>query len=140
MILSENRDQEYQKWKEAFEAEYRETYGFLLQNRSLVVDDLRVRGIGKSDSFTSKKISPRDPSSPSPSPLLYSRVYFSGGWNDHTPCYSLRTLAQEGSGTTIHGPALVLDELSTLVLENDSCLTITSYGNIKIEVCLRVFL
>lgn len=43
-------------FKSAFEAHYKREYGFILPERDIIVDDLRVRGIAESDSLKISKI------------------------------------------------------------------------------------
>lgn len=57
-------------------------------------------------------------------------VYFEGGYQK-TAVYKLNVLQ---AGHTISGPAIIMDDLSTLLVEPDCTALITSAGDIKITI------
>lgn len=57
-------------------------------------------------------------------------VYFENGYLE-TKVYQLRSLS---SSQVIHGPAIIMDSLSTLLIEPDCTASITSRGDVKITI------
>ncbi|KAL4393985.1 5-oxoprolinase 1 isoform X1 [Arachis hypogaea] len=106
---------------------FQQEYGFKLQNRKIVICDVRVRGIG-----VTNILRPRAIGSASTSPIVEGKykVYFGNGWQE-TPLYKLEKL---GSGHVILGPAIIMNGNSTVIVEPNCRATITKYRNIKIEI------
>jgi len=106
---------------------FQQEYGFKLQNRNIVICDVRVRGIGVTNILRPQAIEPV-----SGSPIIegYYKVYFGNGWQE-TPLYKLEKL---GYGHTMSGPAIVMNGNSTVIVEPNCRAIITKYGNIKIEI------
>lgn len=106
----------------AFIKQHEQEFGFTLPDRDIIVDDVRVRGIGKSFGGLArtvdqqlKEIQPRDVELGS---KVYkrSRVYFEGGRRD-TPIYQLEALSV---GDRIKGPAILADGTQTIVITPDA--------------------
>ncbi|TAQ89419.1 hypothetical protein B7494_g2298 [Chlorociboria aeruginascens] len=102
----------------AFVKQHQQEFGFTLPDRDIIVDDVRVRGIGKSFEGLEKtvdqqlkEITPKDVD-PQEKEYKRSRVYFEGGRQD-TPIYKLEDL---GVGDRIHGPAILADGTQTIVI------------------------
>jgi len=106
---------------------FQQEYGFKLQNRNIVICDVRVRGIGVTNILRPQAI---EPASGSPIIEGYYKVYFGNGWQE-TPLYKLEKL---GYGHTMSGPAIVMNGNSTVIVEPNCRAIITKYGNIKIEI------
>ena len=112
----------------AFEAQHRREFGFTFAERPVLIDDIRVRGTG---------LSPPAPAAPTaaasgalPPPTSVGRTYFESGWEE-TPSYSLQSLAP---GNVLEGPALLLDDISTVVVEPNCTATVTATGHLEILV------
>lgn len=58
------------------------------------------------------------------------KVYFEGGYED-TKVYLLEKLSP---GHGIEGPAIIMDKLSTILVEPDCRACITRRGDVKIEI------
>ncbi|XP_012265317.2 5-oxoprolinase [Athalia rosae] len=106
---------------------YQSEFGFTMPGRRVYVDDIRVRGVGKT-AVTEEPILP--PSSSPPKPEKIARVYFDGGYRE-TKVYQLRSLAP---GHAIEGPAIIMDGLGTLLIEPDCSAVITPRGDTMISV------
>lgn len=106
---------------------FQQEYGFKLQNRNIVICDVRVRGIGVTNILRPKAI---EPASGSPIVEGYYKVYFGSGWQE-TPLYKLEKL---GYGHMMSGPAIIMNGNSTVIVEPNCRAIITKYGNIKIEI------
>ncbi|CAI8585154.1 unnamed protein product [Vicia faba] len=106
---------------------FQQEYGFKLENRNILICDVRVRGIGVTNILRPQAI---EPSSGSPIVEGYYKVYFGNGWQE-TPLYKLEKM---GYGHTTPGPAILMNGNSTVIVEPNCRAIITKYGNIKIEI------
>eukprot|EP01117_Protostelium_nocturnum_P019752 TRINITY_DN8643_c0_g1_i6.p1 TRINITY_DN8643_c0_g1~~TRINITY_DN8643_c0_g1_i6.p1 ORF type:complete len:1265 (-),score=478.55 TRINITY_DN8643_c0_g1_i6:21-3815(-) len=119
---------EDQDFEAAFTLQYKTEYGFLLENRKLLVDDVRVRAVGSGSKIEKKRIQKLEQVV---KPETRTKVYFENlGWFD-TPVYLLSAL---GAGAKIDGPSLIIDNTSTIVVEDKCVANITENGDIRIEV------
>ncbi|KAL4716495.1 hypothetical protein ACJJTC_015923 [Scirpophaga incertulas] len=112
----------------AFVDRYKNEFGFTLSSRDVIVDDVRVRGVGISQ-MPDKQIPPSKKNLP-PAPEKTVEVYFDGGYQS-TNVYLLENL---GSEQVIQGPAIIMDSLSTILVEPDCRADITTDGDIRITV------
>ena len=101
----------------AFVRQHEQEFGFTLPGRDTIVDDVRVRGIGKSsqgleDSVDEqlKTLVPKDVNDAKKHAT--SQVYFEGG-RQETPIYKLEDL---DIGDRIRGPAILADGTQTIVV------------------------
>ncbi|XP_063975496.1 5-oxoprolinase isoform X2 [Diachasmimorpha longicaudata] len=106
---------------------YQTEFGFTMPNRKILVNDVRVRGIGKSTIPDEPELSR---SSKSPEVQKVAKVYFEGGYQD-TNVYQMDGLSP---GHVINGPAIIIDELSTILIEPNCTGVITSRGDIRITI------
>ncbi|KAL9392046.1 hypothetical protein Peur_015966 [Populus x canadensis] len=106
---------------------FQQEYGFKLQNRNILISDVRVRGIGVTNILKPQVL---EPTSGNLEVEGHYKVYFGNGWLD-TPLYKLDNL---GCGHIIPGPAIIMNGNSTVVVEPQCKAIITIYGNIKIEI------
>lgn len=106
---------------------FQQEYGFKLQNRNIVICDVRVRGVGVTNILRPRAI---EPASGSPIVEGYYKVYFGNGWQE-TPLYKLENL---GYGHMMSGPAIIMNGNSTVIVEPNCRAVITKYGNVKIEI------
>lgn len=106
---------------------FQQEYGFKLQNRNILMCDVRVRGIGVTNIL---KPQPLQPGSGTPKSEGRNKVYFESGWHE-TPSFKLENLVY---GHEISGPAIIMNGNSTVIVEPSCKAVITRYGNIKIEI------
>ncbi|GJT96584.1 5-oxoprolinase [Tanacetum coccineum] len=106
---------------------FQQEYGFKLENRNILICDVRVRGIG-----VTNILKPRVTESSSGTPKASGeyKVYFENGWHN-TPLFKLENL---GYGHVIPGPSVIMNGNSTVIVEPNCKAIITKYGNIKIEI------
>ena len=111
-------------FKTAFEARYREEFGFLIEGKSIIVDDVRVRGIGKSfdempgsvleeaatTTFSSAGVD-------SKAEKATASMYFQQSGRINVPVFKLESLA---TGDKVDGPAAIVDGTQTLILDPGS--------------------
>ncbi|KIW43226.1 hypothetical protein, variant 2 [Exophiala oligosperma] len=101
----------------AFVRQHEQEFGFTLPDRDIIIDDVRVRGIGKSFRGMSetadqqlKEIKPKDVVGDKA--FSTSKVYFEGGRVD-TKIYKLEDL---DVGTRVKGPAIIADGTQTIII------------------------
>jgi 5-oxoprolinase (ATP-hydrolysing) len=102
---------------EAFVKQHRYEFGFTLDDRDTIVDDVRVRGIGKSFRHKEKTVDEqlkevKRKDVDTSKTHGREKVYFEGGRLD-TPIYKLEDLSV---GDTIQGPAMLADGTQTIVV------------------------
>lgn len=101
----------------AFVQQHEQEFGFTLPDRDIIIDDVRVRAIGKSFEDLGKTVDQQLQDS-NPHDIngkkRYSttQVYFEGGRRD-TPIYKLENL---NVNDRIAGPAILADDTQTLVV------------------------
>ncbi|KAF2664480.1 5-oxoprolinase [Microthyrium microscopicum] len=104
----------------AFVKQHDQEFGFTLPDRDIVVDDVRVRGIGKSFNGLEKTVDQQlqsiKPVDSTPEAYATRKVYFEGGRLD-TPIYKIEQL---DVGTRITGPAILADGTQTIVITPDA--------------------
>jgi len=110
----------------SFRQTYLREYGFELK-REILVNDLRVRVISPSPSLQKFKVPPSEGPA---EPIDQTRCYFENGWHQ-TPVFRCELLK---AGHQISGPALLLQDTSTIVIELDCRAEISEYGDVLIHV------
>jgi 5-oxoprolinase (ATP-hydrolysing) len=110
----------------AFRAKHSREFGFDHKNRAILVDDIRVRAIGARDKVKRSKISQHIPNSDG----SITSCFFSDGWHD-TPVFLLESL---GAGFQAIGPAMIISDISTIIVEPGCRVAITEFGDVKINV------
>ncbi|KAI0086806.1 5-oxoprolinase [Irpex rosettiformis] len=130
MVLPSKRDGDGQEdFEAAFKRVYKAEFGFLLETKTIVVDDIKVRGIGKTfdtlgesvfeevAKLNVKAVDPRKVET------TYS-VYFDGvGRVNDTPVFLLPSLE---TGDKLEGPAMIIDNTQTIVLIPGATALLTS--------------
>ncbi|KAJ5898609.1 hypothetical protein N7504_008897 [Penicillium tannophilum] len=101
----------------AFVYQHGEEFGFTLPDRDIIVDDVRVRGIGKRFQMSEKTVDAQLRES-QPQDVVEGReyrkslVYFEGGRHE-TPIYKLGELQINDQ---VKGPAILADDTQTIVV------------------------
>ena len=124
--------QDQTDFETAFKRSYKGEFGFLLENKAIIVDDIKVRGIGKTfDSLGEsvyeelRHIQKKDAKEVLSKKDRESSVYFGDGLGrvNRTPVYQLGNLSV---GDVIHGPAMIIDDTQTIVVVPKSEAVVTS--------------
>jgi 5-oxoprolinase (ATP-hydrolysing) len=113
----------------AFEAAYRREFGFALEGRAVVVDDLRVRAAAAGAGLAEPGAPPGEPG-PLPPPAAVAEAYFERGGRLATPAHRLAELRP---GHALPGPAIVIDEISTVLVEPGWTAHVTAAGDLRLE-------
>ncbi|EFN85192.1 5-oxoprolinase [Harpegnathos saltator] len=111
----------------SFLQRYQTEFGFTMPDRKILVNDVRVRGIGKTE-ILEDPVLPM--SSEPPKHKKTTMVYFENGYQE-TMVYQLDSLC---AGQNINGPAIIMDSLSTILVEPNCTAIITSRGDVKITI------
>ncbi|KAL4921663.1 Hydantoinase B/oxoprolinase-domain-containing protein [Aspergillus aurantiobrunneus] len=104
----------------AFTARHTQEFGFS-QSRNILVDDVRVRSVGKSrvlnisSPFEELKKHGSEGLIPCPAPIFARPIFYEKhGWTQ-TSVYELETLS---AGVHITGPAMIIDKTQTIVVDH----------------------
>ena len=114
-------------YMDVFTRRYKREYGFTL-DRPVLIDDIRVRAIGKSEGVQHTRIRRRQAGEE----MKYeeTQTYFTTGWQA-TRVYQLSELF---AGDELAGPAMIIDKTSTILVEPGCVASITSEGDVLIIV------
>ncbi|KAF4987548.1 hypothetical protein FGRMN_10300 [Fusarium graminum] len=113
-------------WSEAFTAEHKRQFSFIMSGRDIVVENVRVRATAQSPSVEPDfDLETQMTSSPFTSATKNKisdtvKVYFQNGWAD-APLYLLTSLQK---GDFVQGPAIILDDMQTIVVNPEAKATI----------------
>lgn len=119
----------------AFINQHHEEFGFTLPDRDIIVDDVRVRGIGKSFTNAEKTVDEQLKelgATQQPAGKRYgtANVFFNSKRHE-TPIYQLENL---DIGDEIHGPAILADGTQTIVVTPEASAIIIK-THVIIEIC-----
>ncbi|MBN3271781.1 OPLA oxoprolinase, partial [Polyodon spathula] len=114
-------------FRAAFTDRYRKEFGFTIPERPIVVDDIRVRGTGRTSIDHQSRVEPREKE---PRVERVTQCYFDDSYLD-TKVYLLEELSCDHS---IPGPAIIIDKNSTILIEPDCQAEITQSGDVRITV------
>ncbi|XP_078086332.1 5-oxoprolinase isoform X2 [Mustelus asterias] len=114
-------------FRAAFTSRYMKEFGFIIPERPIIVDDIRVRGCAKSGIQSERRMKPCGRAARVETVV---KCYFGDGYLD-TPVYLLEELSCDN---TIPGPAIIIDNNSTILIEPDCAAGITQLGDIKITI------
>lgn len=117
----------YGDFNVTFIERYKTEFGFVLQNRKIIVDDIRVRGSGKNQTPPEKEIKIGEINH---KPEGLTKIYFENGPQESPIYLSSKLLA----GNIINGPAILIDSLSTILVEPDCHAEVTKYGDLIINI------
>uniref|UniRef100_A0A158R5F5 5-oxoprolinase n=1 Tax=Syphacia muris TaxID=451379 RepID=A0A158R5F5_9BILA len=129
-VTDNNNIEEYQT---VFENLYFKEFGFILPSREIIVDDIRIRGTVKRCLVESEKVEHKEVTAPVVESV--TSCYFEEG-KLQTNVYKLSSLIPK---QVIDGPALLIDENSTILVEPNCEACITEAGDVKITVGKKVF-
>ncbi|KAJ8010689.1 hypothetical protein DPEC_G00077730 [Dallia pectoralis] len=114
-------------FRRAFTDRYRKEFGFTISDRPIMVDDVRVRGSGKSGI---KSISQAKRGEGAPKATTTTKCYFEGGYLE-TNVYLCEDLPCD---QRISGPAIIIDKNSTVLVEPGCVAQLTAGGDVCIAV------
>lgn len=119
---------DYGDFYASFLNRYKTEFGFVIRGRKVIVDDIRVRGSGMSNTPQEEDI---EQSKGSPKIVNRVKTYFDGfGLTDVDVILSNDLLA----GHILRGPLILIDKLSTILIEPNCMAQITNKGDLIINV------
>lgn len=118
----------YGDFNSTFLERYRNEFGFVLQNRRIIVDDIRIRGLGKNE--TPPELEVNVASAITPKSDGNTQVHFDEG-EFSAPIFLTKNLL---AGHQISGPAVLIDQLSTIIVEPECSVQVTNYGDLVMQV------
>jgi len=124
IMIQESKEKTFE---EAFEALYMREFGFTLQGREILIDDYRVRALvpGETPAI------PDDPASLGPpTPVGTHRAYFENGWEE----VSVFKAEDLKPGHEVQGPSIIIQPISTVLLEIGCKAFVTANGDLEITV------
>ncbi|KAF4982984.1 hypothetical protein FZEAL_1504 [Fusarium zealandicum] len=105
---------------DAFTTRHTQEFGFS-QSRNVLIDDVRVRSVGKSrvlnisSPFEELKKYNSEGLTPDPTPIFSRNIFFEKhGWTQ-TSVYELKSVS---AGVQIAGPAMIIDKTQTIVVDH----------------------
>lgn len=120
-------------YQDVFIANYRREFGFELRDRPILVDDIRIRAIGKANTLLKAEQEQGISDAmvlPPAVPLEFVSVFFDKE-RFSTPVYILKDLH---GGQVISGPAIIMQQVATVVVEPGCTAYITHAGDIEIVI------
>ena len=114
---------------EAFLKQYKKEFGFTMPNRAVLIDDVRVRGVGCTQ-FGREASLPEAPHLSVPKAVETVDVFFDSRY-EKTNVYKMEDLSY---GHVLGGPCIVMDKLSTILVEPDCSCVVSEQGNLRIDV------
>ena len=115
-------------FEDSFTAQYEREFGFVLQNRDILIDDYRVRAILPGETLSNPPIPP--PLGVPSASLGTTKAYFETGWQE-VPVYKIEDLKP---GHNVPGPSIIVQPISTVVLEVGCEAFVTMKGDLKIVI------
>jgi len=137
MVLPTSEEEDY---LDAFKRVYKSEFGFVLEGKPVIVDDIKVRGIGKTfddlgpsiyeeveDLHARGAVSVLNAAENAKAEKKRFSVYFAPpvGRVEDTPVYLLGKL---DVGDLVEGPAMVIDETQTIVIIPGARALVTRQG------------
>lgn len=131
--IDDSKSSNSTSYEEVFVQNYKREYGFELVGRSVLVDDIRVRAVGNANlkTFREEELQKNNMhTAVIPASSESASVYFEGG-RFETPVFNMNALT---GGHTIKGPAIIIQDVATVVIEPDCTAQITTLGDIEILI------
>ncbi|KAI6174399.1 hypothetical protein M3Y98_01185900 [Aphelenchoides besseyi] len=116
------------QYTEEFERAYKKEFGFVIPDRAIIIDDIRIRGIGKWKVIKETKAQKK--TTDKPEKTTTTKCFFKDGSLD-TDVYDMSKLSY---GHEINGPALIIDKNATIVIEPRTSCQVDEYGNLEMQL------
>ncbi|KAK9498449.1 hypothetical protein O3M35_003084 [Rhynocoris fuscipes] len=119
----------FKGFEDVFLNRYKQEFGFTIPGRDILIDNIRVRGVGRT--HLGKETTVLPPAQGAPVEEGITRTYFRNTGFVDTKIYKLSNLTYNHR---IEGPAIIIDGLNTVVVEPDCEANITEHGDIRIKI------
>uniref|UniRef100_A0A915E116 5-oxoprolinase n=1 Tax=Ditylenchus dipsaci TaxID=166011 RepID=A0A915E116_9BILA len=117
-----------ENFKSSFMESYQREFGFTIPDRTIIIDDIRVRGIARRYLLKNKQVLEQADSKPSVKAIV--KCWFEEGELD-TSVYDLPDLHL---GDQVQGPSIIIDKNCTVLVEPNCNAQILDDGSIEIEL------
>ena len=118
------------EWRVAFEEQHRSRFGYLRPGRPVEIATARARAVAQVEAPPGLSGVAPARAAVAPQPLRQERLWFAaGGWRE-APVYDREALA---CGAEVAGPALILDDTGTLVVDPGFRVQVEASGLLKLE-------
>ncbi|PIK47735.1 putative 5-oxoprolinase isoform X1 [Apostichopus japonicus] len=117
----------YGNFEAAFTERYQREFGFTIPGRPIIIDNIRVRGVGKTQIESNQRKMSKGTQARKEA---ITKCYFEEGYLD-TSVYKLEELS---AGHVLAGPSIIIDQNSTILVEPYCEATITESGDVKITI------
>ncbi|MEB3179454.1 MAG: hydantoinase/oxoprolinase family protein [Nostocaceae cyanobacterium] len=117
------------KMRQEFEAEHKSRYGFIQSDKPLIVESVSVELIRKMDTPEEPLITCTRPLDLAPTAVETVRMFTADKWHD-TPVYRREDLQP---GDRIKGTAIIVEKISTIVVEPDWEARLTKRNHLILE-------
>ena len=138
LTSSSSKDLDLAAVSRAFGRAYRREFGFVLEKRAVVVDDVRVRCVGKQqlpslagEGEEVEEEGEEEKEEPLPPPAATVSACFSSGGRQSTPVFELSALSR---GQSVPGPALLSAGTCTIVVEPRATAVVVQGGSVRIDL------
>ncbi|WVO12915.1 hypothetical protein L204_100523 [Cryptococcus depauperatus] len=133
LMISDDRNSDYE---DEFKKTYKEEFGFLL-NKSIIVDDVKVRGIGRTFDSLGPSVfeevrSLKFASLGSEKESFHQECYVWYGINGRRQQVSVFELGHLETGDQVNGPAMVIDDTQTIFV-NQGWTAVSTSNHLLIE-------
>ena len=115
------------KMREAFETQHMRQYGFIANDKAIVLETLGVTSFGGGESPPEN--STLQKTDLPPKPIDMQQVYSDGEWHK-TPVYQIESLDY---GHEFSGPAIIIEPTGTIVVEKNWMVTVTQHKHLVLE-------
>ncbi|KAL0948059.1 hypothetical protein HGRIS_010682 [Hohenbuehelia grisea] len=129
MVLPDPEKDGADDYETAFKRVYKSEFGFVLEDKNIIVDDVKVRGIGKTfddlgeSVFAEVEKLDRRPVDQAKADSKHSVYFDKVGRVEDTPVFVLDYLSV---GDTVQGPAMIIDDTQTIVVIPGATAVLTS--------------
>src|SRR5690606_15467137 len=113
--------------REAFEAAHRQQFGFIYENKPLIVEAVTLEGTDRRQPAEQEREAVTEPCEPEPAER--TRIFMGGSWRE-AQVHLRRDLRP---GYRIKGPALIVEEHQTIVVEPGWHAAITAHGHVLLQ-------
>ncbi len=117
----------FKKMKSTFNAAHKARFGFIDENKQLVIEAVSVEAVGGGAAFAEPVL--RTAKTALPAPTRHTRFYSGGAWHDA----AIFTREQLAPGHKISGPAIIIEPHQTIVVEDGWCAELTAKNHLLLE-------
>ncbi|MDQ0313708.1 hydantoinase B/oxoprolinase family protein [Amorphus orientalis] len=110
----------------AFEEAHRQQFGFVFEDRSVVVEAIEIEGVGGGADLVEEDLPVHDHQ---PERSATTRIFSAGEWHDA----GVYSRSGTGPGGRIEGPALLIEDNQTIVIEPGWAARITAKNHVLLD-------